>query len=346
MTVQIYSSMRSENAWSLALRRLWRDPVGRISLGVVVFYLVLVGLVLMGWLGTHWNDPVAVNYAPPTWYATAANRVTLPAEEAWDRTQVIPLYGWTDPLEPIWSEARAAAQRIQPEPVSYRLTLPLGADKWGRDVGQKVLKGTQTSVWVGLVAAFVATFIGTVLGALAGYYGRGVDDLLNGFYGVLTSIPYLLLVFAVAAVFQQKEVGTLILILGLTGWTGVFRLVRAEYLKHRTREYVLAAGALGASHGRRVWVHILPNVSHVVLVQFSQNLVGFIKSEVILSFLGFGVPVSSVSWGSMLNEAQNELILGKWWQLVVTTVAMAIFVTALSLLTDALRDALDPRLNS
>ncbi|EQD79733.1 oligopeptide/dipeptide ABC transporter membrane protein, partial [mine drainage metagenome] len=87
------------------------------------------------------------------------------------------------------------------------MTLPLGADKWGRDVGQKVLKGTQTSVWVGLVAAFVATFIGTVLGALAGYYGRGVDDLLNGFYGVLTSIPYLLLVFAVAAVFQQKGVG-------------------------------------------------------------------------------------------------------------------------------------------
>jgi len=93
-----------------------------------------------------------------------------------------------------------------------------------------------------------------------------------------------------------------------------------------------------------MFVHILPNVSHVILVQLSLHVVLFIKSEVILSFLGFGVGVDTVSWGSMLNEAQNELILGKWWQLAAATVAMAVLVTAFSLLTDALRDALDPRL--
>ena len=169
---------------------------------------------------------------------------------------------------------------------------------------------------MGLAAAFVATFIGTVLGALAGYYGRWVDDALNWFYSVFSSIPYLLLILAVAAVLQQKGMLTIILILGLTGWTGVFRLIRAEYLKHKGREYVQAADALGASNGRKMFLHIFPNVSHVVLVQLSILVVGFIKSEVILSFLGFGVPVDVVSWGSMLNEAQNELILGKWWQLV------------------------------
>jgi len=95
---------------------------------------------------------------------------------------------------------------------------------------------------------------------------------------------------------------------------------------------------------RRMFVHILPNVSHVILVQLSLNVVGFIKSEVILSFLGFGVPVDVVSWGSMLNEAQNELILGKWWQLAAAGLAMAVLVTAFSMLTDALRDALDPKL--
>ena len=95
---------------------------------------------------------------------------------------------------------------------------------------------------------------------------------------------------------------------------------------------------------RRMFVHIFPNVSHIALVQMSILVVGFIKSEVILSFLGFGVPVGVVSWGSMLNEAQSELILGKWWQLVAASVAMAVLVTAFSMFTDALRDALDPKL--
>jgi peptide/nickel transport system permease protein len=161
---------------------------------------------------------------------------------------------------------------------------------------------------------------------------------------VFSSIPYLLLILAVAAVLQQKGTLTIILILGLTGWTGVFRLIRGEYLKHKSREYVQAADAVGASNARRMFVHIFPNVSHVVLVQLSILVVAFIKSEVILSFLGFGVPVDVVSWGSMLNEAQNELILGKWWQLVAAGTSMALLVTAFSLFTDALRDALDPKL--
>jgi peptide/nickel transport system permease protein len=209
---------------------------------------------------------------------------------------------------------------------------------------KKAIKGTETSMFVGLAAATLAAFIGTVFGALAGYYGRWIDDFFNWFYSIFTSIPYLLLILAIAGVLNQKGTTTVILILGLTGWTGIFRLVRAEYLKHKVREYIQAADAIGASHMRRMFVHILPNVSHVVLVQLSLHVVLFIKSEVVLSFLGFGVGVDTVSWGSMLNEAQNELILGKWWQLAAATIAMATLVTAFSLFTDALRDALDPRL--
>jgi len=237
---------------------------------------------------------------------------------------------------------KSAAAQAKPE--ERKATLPFGGDKWGRDVLKKTIKGSETSIFVGLAAAAVATFLGTVFGAFAGYYGRWVDDFFNWFYSVFSSIPYLLLILAVAAVLQQKGMLTIILILGLTGWTGVFRLIRAEYLKHKSREYVQAADAIGASNGRRMFIHIFPNISHVVLVQLSILVVAFIKSEVILSFLGFGVPVDVVSWGSMLNEAQNELILGKWWQLVAATVAMATLVTAFSLFTDALRDALDPKL--
>lgn len=251
-----------------------------------------------------------------------------------------------DPLADVMADIKAGAAKQGPAPAAEAraATLPFGGDKWGRDVLKKTIKGSQTSIFVGLAAAAVATFLGTVMGAFAGYYGRWVDDFFNWFYSVFSSIPYLLLILAVAAVLQQKGTLTIILILGLTGWTGVFRLVRGEYLKHKAREYVQAADAIGASNARRMFVHILPNVSHVVLVQLSILVVAFIKSEVILSFLGFGVPVDVVSWGSMLNEAQNELILGKWWQLAAAGTAMALLVTAFSLFTDALRDALDPKL--
>ncbi|MHB8354216.1 MAG: ABC transporter permease [Burkholderiales bacterium] len=339
------SSKPSPGLWTLAWRRLQHDRVGMVALVVVGCYLFVVFLALMGWVATDWNREVGVNYAPPVFLAADQDETAQPSVLDKAPAGPVPLYGLQDPLaaELVLIQAASTGTDDLAE-TPRRLSLLLGGDKWGHDVLTKVIKGSETSILVGLVSAFLATLLGTVMGAVAGYFGRWVDDLFNWLYGVFTAIPYLLLVFAIAAVLQQKGVVTLVLILGLTGWTGVFRLVRAEYLKHKAREYVLAAGAMGASHVRRMFVHILPNTSHVILVQLSQNVVGFIKSEVILSFLGFGVPVDVVSWGSMLNEAQNELILGKWWQLAAAGVAMAILVTAFSMLTDALRDALDPKL--
>ena len=201
----------------------------------------------------------------------------------------------------------------------------------------------QVSITVGLVAALLAVLLGAAAGAAAGYWGGRVDDVFEWFYNVFTSIPYILLILAFAAVLS-RGLWTIILILGLTGWTGVYRLMRAEYIRHSGREYVRAAQAIGASHSARMFRHILPNTVHVMLVQFSQHVVQFIKAEVILSFLGLGVPVGMVSWGTMLAEAQEELVTGRWWQLVAAGLAMAILVTAVSLLTDAMRDALDPKL--
>jgi peptide/nickel transport system permease protein len=201
-----------------------------------------------------------------------------------------------DPLAGVMADIRKDAKGAAAPTTAVRAaTLPLGGDKWGRDVLKKTIKGSETSIFVGLAAAAVATFLGTLFGAIAGYHGRRVDDFFNWFYSVFNSIPYLLLILAVAAVLQQKGMLTIILILGLTGWTGIFRLVRGEYLKHKAREYVQAADAIGASHVRRMFVHIFPNISHVVLVQMSIYVVAFIKAEVILSFLGFGVPVDVVS---------------------------------------------------
>ncbi|HYY61510.1 MAG TPA: ABC transporter permease, partial [Burkholderiales bacterium] len=257
-----------------------------------------------------------------------------------------------DPLAPKYEEWAKRTGELKSTERERSLTLPWGGDRWGRDVLAKAIKGSQVSIAVGVVAALCATLIGTLLGALAGFYGRWVSDFLEWIYNVFTSIPGILLIFTLAAVLRSgplaslfaSGIWTVVIILAVTGWTGMYRLVRAEYMKHRSREYVLAAQAIGASAASRMFVHILPNVSHVILVQLSLLVVAFIKVEVILSFLGLGVPVDMVSWGTMLSEAQTELIIGKWWQLAAATVFMAIFLTAFSMLTDSLRDALDPKL--
>jgi peptide/nickel transport system permease protein len=365
----------SPSLWVLAWRRLRSDRVAMISLAIVAAFMVMMLLSVTGLIAKDWGVESGVNYAPPSFLgddleraptadtASAAPKVSdaptpvdikdpladALAEIRGERGTSAPSSaagegsGVVDPLAEALAEIRAKGTQAATAEVRAK-TLPFGGDKWGRDVLKKTIKGSETSIFVGLASALVATFIGAVLGAIAGYYGKWVDDSLNWFYSVFTSMPPLLLILAVAAVLQQKGMVTIILILGLTGWTGVFRLIRGEYLKHKSREYVQAADAIGASNARRIFVHILPNVSHVVLVQLSILTVGFIKYEVILSFLGLGVPVDVVSWGSMLNEAQNELILGKWWQLAAAGTAMALLVTAFSLFTDSLRDALDPKL--
>jgi peptide/nickel transport system permease protein len=367
----------SPSLWALAWKRLRSDRVAMVSLAIVVAFLIMMVLSATGLIAKDWAQETGVNYAPPSFLGDdieraeqAAKPGMAPAEAPKVSSAPTPV-DVKDPLADVLAEIRgkgsaAGAQQADDDGIvdpigdvideirakvgkaaatqTRAATLPLGGDKWGRDVLKKTIKGSETSIFVGLAAAIVATILGTLFGAIAGYYGKWVDDLFNWFYSVFTAMPFLLLILAIAAVLHQKGMLTIILILGLTGWTGTFRLIRGEYLKHKGREYVQAADAIGASNARRMFVHIFPNVSHVALVQLSIFTVAFIKAEVILSFLGLGVPVDAVSWGSMLNEAQNELILGKWWQLAAAATAMALLVTAFSLFTDSLRDALDPKL--
>ena len=338
----------SAGLWTLAWRRLRADRVAMAALAVVAAFLLLLAASASGLLAADWEEEVAMNYAPPTFAAPAAAPPAAPATaqspEQVAASPAAPPSNEFDPLAGDLRELRATLGKAVAEPTAERApSLPFGADKWGHDIIKKTIKGGETSIVVGLAAAALAVGLGTLFGAVSGFHGGLVDDLFNWFYNVFTSIPSILMILTVAAVLQQKGVLTIVLILGLTGWTGPYRLIRAEYIKHKAREYVMAADSIGASAWRKMFGHIFPNVSHVALVQVSILVVGFIKAEVILSFLGFGVPVGVVSWGSMLNEAQNELILGKWWQLTAAASAMALLVTAFSLFADALRDALDPK---
>jgi peptide/nickel transport system permease protein len=331
---------KSEGVWHAAWRRFKADRVGLVSLVVVALFLLLIVASGLGLVAKDWQNEVGVPDAPPTFMGPAAPQATsaieVPSGPNVDLSDI-------DPLAPRYKEwAERARQFKTSETVKVR-TLPFGGDRLGRDVLAKAVKGTEISVFVGVMAAAAATLIGTALGAFGGFFGGKVGDALEWVYNVFESIPNILLIFAFAAV-AGRGVQSVVIILALTGWTGMYRQVRAEFIKHSSREYVRAAEAIGASRGSRMFRHILPNVSHVVLVRMSLLTVGFIKAEVILSYLGLGVRVDQVSWGTMLAESQSELLLGHWWQLATATLFMAVFVTAFSLMADALRDALDPKL--
>ena len=334
------ATQKSEGVWHAAWRRFKTDRVGFWSMLLVLAFLVLIALSALGLVASGWQDEVGVPNAPPTLLgpraAQSVGAIETPTGPNVDLSDV-------DPLAPRYKEWEEKARQFQTTEIPKAETLPFGADRLGRDVLAKAIKGTEISVFVGVMAALAATLIGTLLGACGGFFGGTVSDLLEWVYNVFESIPNILLIFAFAAV-VGRGVESVVIILALTGWTGMYRQVRAEFMKHRNREYVRAAEAIGASAGSRMFRHILPNASHVILVRMSLLAVGFIKAEVILSYLGLGVRVDQVSWGTMLAEAQSELILGHWWQLATATLFMAVFVTAFSMMADAWRDALDPKL--
>ena len=331
---------RSQGVWAAAAQRFKRDRVGMVCLAIVAVFLLMVMAAGLGLVAADWQKEKGVPNAPPTFMGPRAERPVVQIEQPTGPNVDI---SDIDPLAPRYDEWAAAAKKYETAEVVKAETLPFGADRLGRDVLAKAIKGAEISIFVGVSAAVLATLIGTLLGAIGGFFGGKTGDLLEWIYNVFTAIPGILLIFAFAAVFG-RGITSVVLILGLAGWTGIYRLVRAEFMKHAVRDYVRSAEAIGAGTGSRMFRHILPNVSHVVLVQLSIYVVGFIKSEVILSYLGLGVGVDQVSWGTMLAEAQSELILGHWWQLAAATLFMAVFVTAFSLMTDALRDALDPKL--
>lgn len=222
------------------------------------------------------------------------------------------------------------------------LDYPLGTDFLARDVFKRVLHGTRIAMSVGFVTCVIAIPIGTFFGALAGFYGGWVDETIVLFYSTVASIPGLLLLLAFTMVVSKGIFGVY-LALGMTSWVSLCRLVRGEFIKHKEREYVVAARSLGASNFSCIFKHILPNVFHILIINFSLRFVYAVQSEVILSYLGVGVN-DQPSWGVMINDAKLELARGVWWQLAAATAAMFLVVLALNIFGDILRDALDPKL--
>lgn len=230
------------------------------------------------------------------------------------------------------------ANRLQPPGFTY----PLGTDDLGRDVLVRILYGARISLLVGFVAVGIATFVGILLGALAGYYGRWIDSLIMRFVDIMLCFPAFFLILAVIA-FLEPSIWNIMIIIGLTSWMGVARLVRAEFLSLKERDFVLAARAIGARDARIIFRHILPNAISPVLVSATLGVAGAILTESALSFLGIGVQPPTPSWGNMLIAGKQTLGTA-WWLSVFPGLAILVTVLGYNLLGEGIRDAMDPRI--
>jgi len=242
---------------------------------------------------------------------------------------------WLSPYDP----GQIDVQQVLQDPTWKH---PFGTDPLGRDVFSRMIYGSRISLLVGFVAVGISTLIGIFLGALAGYYGRWVDNLIMRFVDVMLCFPTFFLILAVIALLEPN-IWNIMVVIGITGWMGVARLVRAEFLSLKERDFTAAEKALGAKDFRIIFRHILPNALAPVLVSATLGVAGAILTESALSFLGIGVQPPTPSWGNILTAGKDNIEIA-WWLSLYPGMAILITVVGYNLLGEGVRDSIDPRL--
>lgn len=242
---------------------------------------------------------------------------------------------WIAPYDP----SNVNLQMVLAPPSDSHL---FGTDQLGRDVLSRMIWGARISLKVGFVATGIAILIGTILGAIAGYYGKWVDAAIMRFTDIMLCFPAFFLILAVIAILEPS-IWNIMVVIGATGWMGVTRLVRADFISLKERDFVQAARAIGASDLRIIFGHILPNAMASVLVTATLGVAGAILTESALSFLGIGVQPPTSSWGNILTAGKDNIDIA-WWLSLYPGLAILITVLGYNLLGEGIRDTLDPRL--
>jgi peptide/nickel transport system permease protein len=318
VAVLVFLRARQTPLWGEAFRRLARNPSARAAMAVIAIYATIGLADSVGWYDS----------------TTQERRTVIDAifERKPERTYSAPLAEMTT--------GEAKPQKIREKHI-------LGTDSIGADVFYRTLKGVRTAFQIGGMTVLIVTPLALLLGLTAGYYGKWRDDVITYIYTVLSSVPGILLQIAMVLVLG-KGIIQICLALGITRWVGLCRMVRGETIKHREREYVRSAKALGVTDMVILVRHILPNLLPVVIISTTLGFSNLVLSEAILSYLGVGVPDNVGSWGNMIDAARDELARDPviWWNLTAATGAITGLALSLNLFGDALRDAVDPRLRS
>jgi peptide/nickel transport system permease protein len=309
--------------WAAARSPLWRDAAHdlwrrrSVALVVVGLYVLVAVLESVAWVGGN----AGVGVQRPR---TVVDRM-FPA----------------DFQERSYSAPLARTELYGGAPLRHPGRHLLGTDILGRDVLQQALKGARVALLVGGLTTLIVIPIALVFGMSAGYFGGRVDDAVFFLISTLASMPGLLLLIALIMALGRGPLQVCIA-LGVTGWVGFCRLARGETLKLRELDYVQASRALGASAPAIIWRHVLPNLSHLIVITFVLTFSGLVLSEAVLSWLGLGL---DGSWGQMIDQARDELARDPiiWWNLGAASVALFGLILAVNLVGDGVRDVLDPR---
>lgn len=302
---------------------------------IIAYYKGSLSFPAVGYFRDAWETPLLVSRDLRKRYSPEGLKQADPHSWA-----VWPLV-FQDPYRRV-REDEIAGQPGNPQGAAPNRHNLLGTNQEGIDVLAQIVHGTRTALLVGFVATGIAAAIGIVFGALAGYFGGWTDILLSRLLEVVLCIPTLVLILALLAVVERATIWHMMVVLGLTGWPGIARLMRGEFLKLRGVDYVSAARAMGAGSGRIIFRHILPNAMAPVLVPITFGIAGAILIESALSFLGFGSPPPSASWGNLLFAGQRNLEM--WWLILFPGLAIFLTVLAYNLIGEALQEATDPRL--
>lgn len=309
---------KREPLWTEAYRRLGKNKAAMISLVIMIIYASVAFLDSIGW----------------------QNNKNQPRQSVIDRV-------FSKPQERTYSYPMASYTTSEPTRHKLKAKHLLGTDILGNDVFYMTLKGCRTAIIIGGLTQLIVTPLALLFGLLAGYYGKRVDDLIQYIYTVLDSIPSILLLISLLMVLGRGLV-QICVALGITSWVGLCRLIRGETLKHRDRDYVRGAKALGVSDARILLRHILPNLLPIVIISVTLGFSGLVLTETILSYLQLGVDPGTGSWGNMIDAARLELAREPmiWWNLASASTALFILVLSFNIFGDALRDSVDPRLRS
>lgn len=305
-TISAETPQVGRSLWADACRRLWKDKAAMLCLLVILIYIGIAAITPLTFGDDNWNTLHDYD-----------NSNAVPGQSYW-----------------------------------------LGADIFGRSVITKTFLGARTSLEVSFWANMTAIPLGMLIGVCAGYYGGRIDAFIVWVFTTMTCIPSLIRLIAIKFAFRELDdphilwglvnlqgLGGLVIALSITSWIGTCRLVRAETMRLREADYVMASKCCGRGSFSILIRHIMPNLMHLAIINFSLGFVGVITAEVMLSYLGLGVQ-DAPSWGKMINNANMDLVVGRWWELAAATGAMFFIVLAWSIFGDRLRDALDPKLKN